>query len=388
MKKVLSLFLILTLLWVLAGCSGSASQPDPSLAPETTSPLPSETIPANQPKLQLPGDTVFYSPLEEPFSLLGLIYEEGAYGRMPQAAAQAVSPEVGLLSTQTAGGRVSFRTDSPWLVLDVKLKNPTKMPQFPLSGSAGFDLYQTLGEDQVFLHSFLPPWNVTEGYQQVLRLDGSMQEYTLYFPLASGVTELSIGLKQGAQLAPSQFYRDIPPIVTYGSSITQGLCASRPGNTYQSMLSRRFRVDHVNLGFSGAALGEQEIMDYIAGLPMSLFILDYDFNAPDADHLLATHRKAYETVRKAQPDLPILLLSKPHYYLNSENRQRMDIILDTYQNARNAGDQNVYFLSGPELMAYCRTDGTGDGVHPNDYGFASMAQVIGDLLQAYEIFPR
>src|SRR5256885_13140974 len=39
--------------------------------------------------------------------------------------------------------------------------------------------------------------------------------------------------------------------VFYGTSITQGGCASRPGMVHTAILGRRFDVPVVNLGFSG-----------------------------------------------------------------------------------------------------------------------------------------
>ena len=80
-------------------------------------------------------------------------------------------------------------------------------------------------------------------------------------------------------------YRIKKPVVYYGSSITQGGCASKPGSSYESILSRRFDCDYINLGFSGTAKGEDEIVDYIKGLEMSVFVMDYDHNAPTTEHL-------------------------------------------------------------------------------------------------------
>ena len=59
----------------------------------------------------------------------------------------------------------------------------------------------------------------------------------------------------------------------------------------------------------------------------------------------------------------------------------MEVIRTTYENAKAAGDRNVYLLEGRELMALCGEDGLIDACHPNDLGFAAMAKALGDLFE-------
>jgi hypothetical protein len=84
----------------------------------------------------------------------------------------------------------------------------------------------------------------------------------------------------------------------------------------------------------------------------------------------------FQTVRSAHPELPILILSRPKYRPNAEEKQRLQIIKKTYMDAVAAGDQNVYFIDGKTLMKYAKDNGTLEGCHPNDLGFYSMARVI------------
>ena len=134
--------------------------------------------------------------------------------------------------------------------------------------------------------------------------------------------------------------------------------------------------DCINLGFSGNAKAEDEMAQYIKALNMSLFVYDYDHNAPTLEHLSETHSRMFATIRQAQPELPILLLSRPKYRLDQEEKQRLEVIKSTYDTAISDGDRNVYFMDGPTLMKYAKCDGTVDGCHPNDLGFYSMAKAI------------
>ena len=86
--------------------------------------------------------------------------------------------------------------------------------------------------------------------------------------------------------------------------------------------------------------------DYLAGIDCSVFVCDYDYNAPDVDHLKKTHYRLYERYRKLRPDTPILFISKPDIWGEEDEPLRVKVIRQTYAKARKNGDKNVYFLSG------------------------------------------
>ena len=262
------------------------------------------------------------------------------------------------------------------------MMNIGKMPHFALTGSAGFDLYA----DNEYYKSFVPPFDLTEGYESVIEFDNAeMREITINFPLYSDVKELYIGVDENSRLEESMSYRVEQPVVYYGSSITQGGCASRPGSCYQSIISRRFDCDYINLGFSGNAKGEPEMAEYIKKLDMSLFVYDYDHNAPTVEHLRDTHEKMFKVIREENPELPIIMMSRPKAVLTDEDKLRQRIIRKTYNNALKSGDKNVYFINGKALTKLCGNEGTVDGCHPTDFGFASMAKTLGDLIEKHKI---
>lgn len=328
-------------------------------------------------KIAQPG-LQFYDPRQAPFEISGVFYEAGKYRRLPEKVAQATSEGVLRLHTNTAGGRIRFQTDSPYVAIHAKMNGISRMSHFALTGTTGFDLYDA-GR---YMGTFAPPVNMEDGYESIIRFPNSqMREITVNMPLYSGVDTVYIGLQEGATILPPKAYANKLPIVYYGSSITQGGCASRPGMAYEAIISRRVNEDYVNLGFSGNAKGEQAIADYIADLPMSIFVLDYDYNAPTPEHLLSTHENLFLAVRKTHPNIPIVMLTRPKVYLTDEEVKRREIVRTTYQNAVSRGDENVYLLLGSDLMADCGNEGAVDGVHPTDFGFASMARVLGDLLE-------
>lgn len=206
-----------------------------------------------------------------------------------------------------------------------------------------------------------------------------MRDILIHFPLYSEVEKVFIGIEEDATILSPTPYKHELPVVFYGSSITMGGCATRPGNTYPAVLSRWLDADFINLGFAGNAMGEPEIAEYIANLPMSVFVYDYDCNAPDAEHLKKTHDAMYQMIRKKNPTLPILILSRPH--VKKENDLREEVIYETYRKAKEKGEP-VFLISGYE-MSHLIDPGMFwvDGVHPTDFGFYCMASTILPILK-------
>ncbi len=323
----------------------------------------------------------FYDVDQDPFKIYGVFKADGKYRRMPEVVAKTVSEGVHGLSENTAGGRVRFITDSPYVVLQTK-GQAGKMDHFALTGSVGFDMYAECEGDTRYMGTFRPPFEVTDGFEAVVDfLDRKERVITINFPLYSCVDQLYLGLQEGCVLKEAPEYRISKPVVFYGSSITQGGCASKPGSSYQSILSREFDFDYINLGFSGNAKGEDEMIDYIAGLDMSMFVMDYDHNAPSVEDLDKTHEKMFLAIRKAHPDMPIIIMPRPKYYLNPDDERRREIVEKTYRNAKARGDEHVYYISGRKLMEIVKDNGTVDNCHPTDSGFFSMACAIAEVMR-------
>ena len=115
--------------------------------------------------------------------------------------------------------------------------------------------------------------------------------------------------------------------------------------------------------------------DYINTLPMSVFVYDYDYNAPSLEHYDRTHEPFYKKIRAAHPDLPIVIMTRPRHekFLQPVEYERIEVARRTYENAKARGE-NVYFIPGYELMTLAGDEGAVDTCHPTDLGFFSMAQ--------------
>lgn len=325
----------------------------------------------------------------EPFDIYGLYNPktEPVFKRLPDELGLNVNSGVARLYLCTAGGRVRFSTDSSYVAIKCVMPYIKKYDHMPLTCVCGFDLYideeNCFGCSSRFHRPYRPGTDLEGGYESVLHFpDRRMRYFTINFPTYNPVDSLYIGIEKTAEIGHGLSYRSPLPIVYYGSSITQGACASHPGNTYQSIICRRMNLDYVNLGFSGSARGEENIARYMAELTMLAFVCDYDYNAPDVAHLLATHRPLYDIIREKNPDIPYIMLSRPDYDRNvADSIARRNVVIDTYHYARAQGDKNVYYIDGQGIFRGPDEDlCTVDGSHPTDIGFLKMADSIERIL--------
>lgn len=324
----------------------------------------------------------FYDIEQAPFSIHGVFREGENFVRMPRNIAEQVNDGVKGLNNHTAGGRIRFVTDSPRIAIITEMANGGGMPHFAYAGVSGFDLYGDFEGCQRYFGTFVPPLGYEGGYESIVGLPSKEKRtITINMPLYNRVKKVYIGIEKGSALEAAEPLMG-PPVVYYGSSITQGGCASRPGNSYQAIIHRVLKTDYINLGFSGSAKGEDAMLDYIAELKMSLFVYDYDHNAPSDEHLKATHYKGFKKIRDKHPDLPVIIMTRPKYYLSAGELTRNETIRETYEKAIAAGDKNVYFVDGRELLDPDMIEHSlVDNCHPTDVGFFGMAKRLQPLIK-------
>lgn len=333
-------------------------------------------------------DIVWLDVKYSPFKISGIFYDDKQkqYIRMPQQVADSVKSEIKYLNRQTAGGRVRFKTNSKFIAIHAVMAHGEKT--YVNTSHSCFDLQRKNPEfdylkEYTFCNSFIPPQYLNESFSSSYMCpDGYLEDYAIHFPTQNSVYELYIALDRDSDIFEPTPYKHELPIVYYGSSITQGAGSSRPANTYQAIISKHLDTDYINLGFAGNAKGEQEIARYIANLKMSIFVCDYDHNAPNAEHLYNTHLPFYRTIRNAQPDLPIIFITAPNtmpWYTWYQSRR--DAVYNTYKIAVSQGDKNVYFIDGNTLFGDIDKDlCTVDTCHPTDLGIYRMAQKIENVI--------
>lgn len=347
----------------------------------------------------LSEELIIYNVRSEPFRLYGLYkpQEPGIFKRIPLDVAERTSKNVRILCTNTAGARVRFKTDSPYIAVGAiypKMEFPSPCSTALSSvGAYSFDLYadnrfcRVLWPKEIVQNGSINHFVIQDGQYEGSCDFGEkkLREITLNFPSFVDIRDVYIGLKKGAVVEKSSDYVNEKPVVFYGSSITHGACASRPGNTYENILSRRLNMDYLNLGFTGSAKAEDAIIDYICTLDMSAFVFDYDHNSKTPDDLAKTHYPALEKFRKAQSHTPIIMLSRPNQSCGAEEaRARARIIEESYQTLLAKGDKNVHFINGQDIfLSHDSEMMTVDDTHPTDFGFYCMAEAIEKILKNF-----
>ena len=329
-------------------------------------------------------DIVWRSATDTPFSIHGVFYDknENVYLRMPTSVTTKVSRSVEGLARMTSGGRVRFKTDSPCVAIFCIAPTVNPMPHMPLTGSHGFAVYrngQFVGKIVPSVNEVITPHEEGIVFGGVVNLSNAgVSEIEIYMPLYGGVKELKIGVQENTNIFEAREYTYKKPLVIYGSSITQGACASRPGNDFAMRLSRLLDADVINLGFSGNGNAEPEMLEYIANIDATAFIFDYNYYSCRPDRVLPPHFEIYSTLRTAHPKTPILMIDKPGFiFAGKDYPIRSKMIRDTYERAVAQGDTLVDMMDASELFGSEDPDAClVDTDHPNDLGFYRMADNI------------
>lgn len=332
----------------------------------------------------------WYDPMKSPFVLSGFpwLEQDGVYRRLPVQPDVTVPAPVDALANCTAGGQIRFRTNSAQLKLRVKLDGVADMNHMPASGQCAFDCYVE-HEGQLYYHSTgRYPLPLSE-YETVLMTVGSgeIRTIVLYFPLYRGVKEVLIGIEESAELLPPP-PMDTRRVIYYGTSITQGGCATRAGMAFTNIIGRHIPLEHINLGFSGNGKGEPELAKLVADITdPAMLVLDYDANS-SVESMAATLPGFLRIYRERHPDIPILVVSRIPFAgdrFNPELRAQADekrqIQRSNVERCRAEGDKRVYFLDGTTLLGDNYEECTVDGVHPTDLGFLRMADNLTPVIR-------
>lgn len=318
------------------------------------------------------------------------------YDRLPAKAEGVVRAPVWNLSRHSTGLCVRFVTDATtlharWTLISENLA----MAHMPATGVSGLDLYVRTGDGSWRWLANGRPTKPTNTVLLVSGIPAGKREFLLYLPLYNGVSSVEIGIDKDTALAraPGRSADAQKPIVFYGTSITQGGCASRPGMVHTAILGRRLNRPVLNLGFSGNGRMEAEMAQLLAELDPAVYVLDCLPNMAAKD---VTERVEpfVRTLRKALPKTPILLVEDRDYAsaflitgLRQHNLDSRDALRKAYNRLVAEGVEGLHYLPGDKLIGD-DGEGTVDGSHPTDLGFVRQADafqaVLGPLLKPGE----
>jgi hypothetical protein len=306
-----------------------------------------------------------------------------ALRRLPLRLKRQFRAPVWDLAQDPSGGRIRFRTDST--TVGVVAENPhfSNMHHMASVGENGFDLY--VGRD--YAGSAWPDASGKIAKEWRVGRERQMRDITLYLPLYKPVTIQELSLDSDAQLESARPYAVAKPIVYYGSSITQGGCASNPGGSCQAILERKLNADFVNLGFSGNGLGEPALAEAICELDPSCIVLDFWGN-PSAEQYADALPAFVDILRRKWPRLPILVTS-PFYFpaeaiggdVAREQSAKRVTARELVEKRRQGGDRRIWHVDGLKMLSREQATGLVDGVHCNSLGFYYNARGLEPFLR-------
>ena len=309
------------------------------------------------------------------------------FDRLPASAEGQVTEAVWNLSRSATGMVVHFKTDAPEIWADYTLESPRlNTANMTPIGYSGLDLY---ARDTTGRWRWAGVARPNDQHVRQSIVDGlapGLREYALYLPLRNGVESLSVGVPIDAQFEPLP-PRKQKPIVFYGTSINHGASASRPGMVHTAILGRRFDRPVVNLGFAGNGRMDAAVGALLTRVEAAVFVIDCLPNM-NAASVREKCMPLVRQIRAAWPNTPIVLV-EDRRNANSwirparddHHRENHAALLECFNQLKADDVMGLYYITGDDLLGH-DNDGTTDGSHPNDLGFARQADAFESVLRA------
>ncbi|MBP5299919.1 MAG: hypothetical protein J6Y80_00810 [Victivallales bacterium] len=348
----------------------------------------------------------WHLPFAAPLRLFGLPWfaQDHAYNRLPLSrpaevtqfpnGVKTVVPAAKCgaysLSSNTAGGQVRFRTDSARFAVDVEECDTVVFDHCAVTGSMGLDVYLMEKGRWVCLGATRrDPAQSSFSTEIAGGIRREMRDVIIHLPNYCGLRKLFIGLEETARIEPPTPFAAEEPVVWYGTSITQGGCATRPGMASSNILSRLLNREVLNQGYSGSGRGEPEIAAMLAQIPNpALYIIDNTWNV-DVLEMKATLPTFLDTLRQKHPAVPILLVSPTpgrgalELAFEANYPEKTSYMRETCQRRREAGDLRIFFFDAlHDGLGEDFWEGYVDGAHLNDLGFYRYAYAIFPVVKA------
>ena len=327
--------------------------------------------------------------------------KESPYDRLPISYKEKVREPVWDLSKASAGITVRFHSNSTSINLKWTVLNDFDMPHMAATGIKGIDLYTKYNNKwryvttagalvglKTYQNKSIPADNINE-YELIKNMTPEFREYKLFLPLYDGVTKLEVGIDSTASIekaSPSA----VKPIVFYGTSITQGGCASRPGMAHTNIISRKLDVDCINYGFSGNGRMETPIVELISEIDARFYVIECLQNM-DSERVSERVKPLVDIIRTKHPHTPIVLVENMMYttaFLNQTEETRLiqenAVLKNEYDKIIKSGTPNIFYIKDNKDFLL-DNEGTVDGVHLTDLGFLRYADYLMENFKKFKL---
>ncbi len=324
----------------------------------------------------------------------------------------------------TSGVRLAFETDSPFVALDVletALQNvgePRRATTVDLLIDGEFaDRAETSSGTTILLDTTkMPPAvKIIRGEAATIRFDGlpaRNKTVEIWLPHAAMVRLHGLSIAKDAAIRPAEDRRRI--WAHYGSSISHGMEADGPSETWPAVAARRLGLSLIHMGLGGQCHVDGFAARAIRDSGADLISLKLGINVVNGDTMRErAFRPAVDnfldTIREKKTTTPIVIVSpilcpaaetnpgptlregttfvtrkrSAELSLGALTLTRIRSILEEIVNRRRAaGDANLHYLSGLELFGADDVGDLPDGLHPNAAGLRRMGERFASRVRA------
>jgi hypothetical protein len=328
------------------------------------------------------SETIYYG--KDFFRLEGTVIpdslKENRYDRLPFSYKNIVRKPVWDLSKSSAGLSIRFLSNSTTISVKWKILNDFTMNHMAETGIKGVDLYYKNDNGWQYINTGRPQ-GIDNDYLLVDNMTEKLREFKIFLPLYDGVKNIEVGINSTSLIRKVK-ENTKKPIIFYGTSITQGGCASRPGMAHTNIISRKLDIDVVNFGFSGNGRMEQPIAELISETEPLFYVIECMPNMISAENISKTTIPLVNTIKKKNPDTPILFVDHFDFSFSVLDNQvkkhtdSMNTALKTeFKKMVDNGYENIFHLESKNALG-SDYEGTVDGVHFTDLGFIRYADFL------------
>ena len=343
---------------------------------------------------QISKDIIYYG--KDFFGLEGTVIpdslKENRYDRLPFSYKNIVRDSLWELSKASAGMSIRFFSNLKSISVKWTLLNDFKMNHMAETGIKGVDLYFKNKNNWQYLNTGRPEGIKNES-SLIDNMSIEMREFKIFLPLYDGISNIEVGI-DSKSIIEKPIRNGNKPIIFYGTSITQGGCASRPGMAHTNIISRKLNIDCINFGFSGNGRMEQSIAKLISDLDPLFYVIECMPNMINAENITNKTIPLVNTIRDKNPETPIILvenfISEPSV-LDKKGKEWIEkmnrALKNEYEKMIENGYNNLFYVNSKNATGNDH-EATVDGVHFTDLGFLRYADFLIDRFDEFKLINK
>ena len=263
------------------------------------------------------------------------------------------------------------------------------MDHMPDTGVKGIDLYFKNNDEWQYINTGRPS-GINNEYRLIDNMDNEIREYKIFLPLYDGVKNIEIGIDNLSFIKKPK-KSNKKPIIFYGTSITQGACASRPGMAHTNIISRKLDRNVINFGFNGNGRMEYPISKLLSESNPAFYVIECMPNMLSPDLVTSNTIPLVNEIRSKNPNTPIIfvdLFTSPINTLDKKSvrgtNEMNNALKNEYKKMIDNGYENIIYIESSNALGN-DFEGTVDAIHFTDLGFIRYSTFLIKKFKEYNL---